>query len=277
MGVADESQQGETIEIPAVCPSCGTPLVQRGMLLYCPNYSFCRPQIVARIVHFASRDAMDIESLSDKTALQLTEKFAIVDVADLYLLQYEQLLSLEGWKEKKATNLLTALEKSKDCALDAFIYAIGIPNVGRKTARDLAKQFKTFEKFSTATREELVAIGDIGDIVADGILSFFANEKSAETVQKLFARGVTPRQEEEKETTTYFSGKGVVLTGKLESFTRDEAGAIIERMGGEVQDSVSKRTSLVVAGEKAGSKLEKAQKLGIEIIDEAAFKTLCGL
>ena len=148
MGVADESQQGETIEIPAVCPSCGTPLVQRGMLLYCPNYSFCRPQIVARIVHFASRDAMDIESLSDKTALQLTEKFAIVDVADLYLLQYEQLLSLEGWKEKKATNLLTALEKSKDCALDAFIYAIGIPNVGRKTARDLAKQFKTFEKFS---------------------------------------------------------------------------------------------------------------------------------
>ncbi len=277
MGVADEKQAGEPIKIPTVCPSCGTTLVQRGMLLYCPNYSFCRPQIVARIVHFASRDAMDIESLSDKTALQLTEKFEIMDVADLYLLQYEQLLSLEGWKEKKAKNLLEALEKSKDCALDAFIYAIGIPNVGRKTARDLSKRFKTFESFSCATRDELVAIGDIGDIVADGILTFFANEKSAETVRKLFARGVSPRAEAETDTTTYFSGKGVVLTGKLESFTREEAGRIIERMGGEIQDSVSKRTALVIAGEKAGSKLEKARKLGIEIIDETAFKALCGI
>ena len=277
MGVADEAQQGDAIAIPEVCPSCGTPLVQRGMLLYCPNYSFCRPQIVARIAHCASRDAMDIESLSDKTALQLTENFEIADVADLYLLQYEQLLSLEGWKEKKARNLLAALEKSKDCALDAFIYAVGIPNVGRKTARDLAKCFKTFENFSAATREELVAIGDIGDIVADGILAFFANEKSAETVRKLFARGVAPRPEAEEETVTYFTGKGIVLTGKLERFTRDEAAKIIAELGGEVQDSVSKRTSLVIAGEKAGSKLEKAKKLGIEIIDEAAFEALCGI
>lgn len=279
MGVADEAQEGEEIAIPSVCPACGTPLEERGMLLFCPNASFCRPQIAAKIVHFASRDAMDIESLSDKTAVQLIENFALTDVADLYLLTYEQLLSLEGWQEKKANNLLEALEKSKDCALDAFIYALGIPNVGRKTARDLAKHFQTFERFTRATREELVAISDIGDIVADGILEFFINETSAETVRKLFARGVLPRPAEEQEAAedTYFSGKTVVLTGKLEGFTREEAGAVIERMGGTLADSVSKRTNLVLAGEKAGSKLEKAKKLGIEIIDEATFRTICGL
>ncbi len=272
MGVADEKQTGEDITVPEVCPSCGTPLVEKGMLLYCPNYTFCKPQIVARIAHFASRDAMDIESLSDKTATQLVEAFDIADVAELYDIKLDELTALDGWQEKKAQNLLDALEKSKSCELSKFIYAIGIPNVGIKTARDLAKTFGTLDKLRQATREELIAIGDIGDIVADGILQFFALDGTL--VDKLLERGVNPREEVKKETNSYFTDKGVVLTGKLERFTRDEAGDIIRALGGELQSSVSKRTSLVIAGESAGSKLEKAQKLGIEIIDEAKFTEL---
>ncbi len=272
MGVADEAQIGEDIPVPEVCPSCGTALVEKGMLLYCPNYTFCKPQIVARIAHFASRDAMDIESLSDKTATQLVEVFDIADVAELYDIKFDELTALDGWQEKKAKNLLDALEKSKSCELSEFIYAIGIPNVGIKTARDLARTFRTLDRLRQATREELIAIGDIGDIVADGILQFF--ELDGALVDKLLERGVSPREEVKKETHSYFTDKGVVLTGKLERFTRDEAGDIIRALGGEVQSSVSKRTSLVIAGESAGSKLEKAQKLGIEIIDEAKFTEL---
>ncbi len=267
MGVVDESQEGEEISVPSVCPSCGTELIEKGMLLYCPNIYTCKPQIVSRIAHFASRDAMDIESLSDKTAIQLVEEFDIQDVSELYNLSFDQLVELDGWQERKALNLLDALEKSKNIELSAFIYAIGIPNVGIKTARDLAKKFRSLENFRKTTKEELLSIGDIGDIVADGILNFF--EKS-DLIDKLLAAGIVP---EHKEVTvnSYFSGKGVVLTGKLNVMTRDEAGDIIRKLGGEIQSSVSKRTNILITGESAGSKLEKAQKLGIEIIDENTF------
>lgn len=274
MGVVDEEQTGRAIPIPTVCPSCGTPLEERGMLLFCPNTAYCRPQLVARIAHYASRDAMDIESLSDKTALQLAEAYELSDVADLYGLSFEDLIRLEGWQEKKANNLLRALEESKDCSLSAFLYAIGIPNIGIKTARDLAKTFRTLDGVRSASRDDLLAIGDIGEIVADSILDFFQKENSL--VERLLAAGVCPKEEVKKETSSYFTDKGVVLTGKLERFTRDEAGKIIMALGGEVQASVSKKTDLVIAGEAAGSKLEKAKKLNIEIIDEAKFAELIG-
>ena len=274
MGVVDENQQGKEISAPVVCPSCGTPLIERGMLLFCPNSTYCKPQIVSRIAHFASRDAMDIETLSDKTANQLVEAFDIGDVSDLYAVKKEQLLSLDGWKEKKAQNLLDNLEKSKNCTLSAFIYAIGIPNVGIKTARDLAKHFVTLEKLRAATREELLAIGDIGDIVADCITEFFCRD--SELVDKLLLAGINPKDEESARTDTYFSQKGVVITGKLENFTRDEIGKVVLEMGGEVQSSVSKRTDILICGENAGSKLEKAQKLGIEIMNEEKFLSLAG-
>ena len=274
MGVVDENQQGKEISAPAVCPSCGTPLIERGMLLFCPNSTYCKPQIVSRIAHFASRDAMDIETLSDKTANQLVEAFDIGDVSDLYAVKKEQLLSLDGWKEKKAQNLLDNLEKSKNCTLSAFIYAIGIPNVGIKTARDLAKHFVTLEKLRAATREELLAIGDIGDIVADCITEFFCRD--SELVDKLLLAGIKPKDEEAARTDTYFSQKGVVITGKLKNFTRDEIGKVVLEMGGEVQSSVSNRTDILICGENAGSKLEKAQKLGIEIMNEEKFLSLAG-
>ncbi len=271
MGVVDENQQGEEIVIPQNCPSCNAPLEERGMLLFCPN-KMCKPQIVAKIAHFASRDAMDIEFLSDKTAGQLVEEYNISNVAMLYDLRFEELVKLEGWQDKKAKNLLDALEKSKDIDLSSFIFALGILNVGKKTARDLAKNYKTLDNFRLATKESLMAIGDIGEIVAESILDFLNSESTL--IDNLLDKGVKPKDEQEVITDSYFSGKGVVLTGKLERFTRDEAGDIITSLGGEVQSSVSKKTDILIAGEKAGSKKEKAQKLGIEIMDEDTFFAL---
>lgn len=272
MGVVDENEKGEEIKIPTVCPSCGTPLEERGMLLYCPNSTYCRPQIVSRIAHFASRDAMDIETLSDKTAEQLVESFEISDVADLYRLSFDKLITLDGWQEKKANNLLNNLEKSKERTLSAFIYAIGIPNVGIKTARDLARRFKTLENLRNAKREELLALDDIGDTVADCICEFFL--RSGDLIDKLLSCGVCPKEEQLQRSDTYFSQKGVVITGKLERFTRDEISAKVLELGGEVQSSVSKRTNILICGKNAGSKLEKAQKAGIEIMSEEKFLSL---
>ncbi len=272
MGIVDDSQHGTDIPVPKICPSCGTPLVEKGMLLYCPNTAYCKPQIVSRIAHFASRDAMDIETLSDKTATQLVENFDIADVSGLYSVTKEQLLSLDGWKDKKAQNLLDSLEKSKNCVLSAFVYAIGIPNVGIKTARDLSKHFVTLENLRNATKEELLEIEDIGEIVADCIVEFFRRDSNL--VDSLLSTGIVPKEEAKTKTDTYFSGKGVVITGKLENFSRDEAGDIVISLGGEVQSSVSKKTDILICGEKAGSKLEKAKQLGIEIIDEEKFLSL---
>ena len=271
MGVVDENQVGEEIPVPTNCPSCSALLEERGMLLFCPNKA-CKPQIVAKIAHFASRDAMDIEFLSDKTASQLVEEFNISNVAMLYDLKVDDLVVLDGWQDRKANNLVDALEKSKDIDLSSFIFALGILNVGKKTARDLAKNYKTLENFRKATKESLVEIGDIGDIVAESILDFLKNESAL--IDALLEKGVTPKEEKETVTDSYFSGKGVVLTGTLLKMTRNEAGDLITSLGGEVQSSVSKKTHILIAGEKAGSKLEKAKKLGIEIIDEDAFFNL---
>ena len=271
MGVVDENQTGEEIPVPTNCPSCNAVLEEKGMLLFCPN-KMCKPQIVAKIAHFASRDAMDIEFLSDKTASQLVDEFNISNVSMLYDLKFDDLIKLEGWQDKKAQNLIDALNKSKDIDLSSFIFALGILNVGKKTARDLAKNYKTLDNFRNATKESLIKIGDIGDVVAESILDFLNNESAL--IDNLLEKGVTPKEEQETVTDSYFSGKGVVLTGKLERLTRDEAGDIIISLGGEVQSSVSKRTDILVAGEKAGSKLEKAKKLGIEIIDEEQFFAL---
>lgn len=272
MGVVDENQMGEEIAIPTHCPSCNTLLEEKGMLLFCPNKKNCKPQIVAKIAHFASRDAMDIESLSDKTASQLVETFDIQDVSGLFDLKFDELVNLEGWQDKKALNLLDALEKCKNIDLSSFIFALGISNVGKKTARDLAKKYKTLDNFRAATRESLVEIGDIGEIVADSILEFL--NKESVLIDALLLKGVAPREDKEKNIDSYFNGKGVVLTGKLENMTRDEAGDIITSLGGEVQSSVSKRTDILIAGLKAGSKLDKAKKLGVEIIDEEKFLAL---
>lgn len=272
MGRVGEPGSGEKpIVKPDHCPACGAPLVERGAHLFCMNRVSCRPQAVARLSHFASRNAMDIEGFSEKTAGQVYDQMNVRDPADLYTLTMEQALSLEGFKEKKAGNLLAALEKSKSCPLDAFLFALGIPNVGRKTARDLAQAFGTLEKVEQATEEELTAIQDVGEIVAQSITEFFSFAENKLMIDRLLAAGVHPHAAAGPSEGP-LTGMTVVVTGTLPSLSREEAEELIRQNGGKASSSVSKKTTFVLAGEAAGSKLTKAQALGIPILDEAAFR-----
>ncbi len=276
MGRVGEPEAGEEpILRPERCPACGHELIERGAHLFCMNRESCRPQAVARLSHFASRDAMDIEGLSEKTAAQLYDQMGARDPADLYTLTMEQALSLEGFKEKKAQKLLTALEKSKDCTLDCFLYAIGIPNIGRKTARDLASAFGTLEKVAQASAEELTAIPDVGDIVAQSVTEFFSFPENRRMIDRLLEQGVRPREADGR-AEGVFSGMSIVVTGTLPTLSRKDAEELVRQCGGTAASSVSKKTAFVVAGEAAGSKLTKAQSLGIEVIDEAELLRRAG-
>jgi DNA ligase (NAD+) len=275
-GRVGEPEAGETpIEKPAFCPSCGSPLVERGAHLFCMNRVSCRPQAVARLSHFASRDAMDIDGFSEKTAEQLYDQKNVRDPADLYHLTLEDALSLDGFKEKKAGNLLRALEKSKDCALDAFLFALGIPNVGRKTARDLAQAFGTLDKVSAATAEELTRLDDVGEIVAQSVTEFFSFKENRVMIDRLLSVGVKPREASGRAEGA-LSGMSVVVTGTLPTLSRKEAEDLIRANGGTASSAVSKKTAFVVAGEAAGSKLDKANTLGIPVVDEAELLRRCG-
>ena len=269
LGAAEEG--GEEIPMPERCPACGGELQQAGANLYCVNAENCPPQIAARISHYCSRPACDIEGISDKTVYQLM-KLGVTSVADLYDLTKEQLLRLEGFKEKKAQNILDALEKSKSVGLAQFIYALGLDNVGVVTARDLAAKFGSVEALRQATQQQLTEIEGIGEVVAEGIVQYFSEKQNLDIIAKLRDAGIDPQLQ--KAATGVFSGKKVVLTGKLLNYTREEASKIIQNLGGEVSSSVSKTVNLVLAGEDAGSKLDKARALGIEIIDEEAFRLM---
>ena len=272
MGRVDEYSEGERDVIkPEVCPSCGAKLEERGAHLFCPNRDGCKPQIVMRLSHFASREAMDIDTFSEKTAAQLVDAGMLQEADQLYSLTKEQLCGLERFGEKKAENLINAIEKSKHCRLNAFIHAIGIPNIGTKTARDLAERFGSVDALREAKREELVAMDDVGEIVADSILGFFADPANARLVDALLQAGVSPEWEQKDTSNGVFAGMTVVVTGTLEAMGRKEAEEAIRARGGKAAGSVSKKTSLVVAGESAGSKLTKAQSLGVRVIGEAEF------
>ncbi|MBR2288532.1 MAG: NAD-dependent DNA ligase LigA, partial [Clostridia bacterium] len=257
------------------CPACGEKLIVRGAHLFCMNRKTCRPQAVARIAHFASRDAMDIDGFSEKTAEALYDALDMRDPADLYSLRVEDLMPLEGFQIKKSEGLIRAVEKSKHCSLDAFLYAIGIPNVGRKTARDLAVTFGTLDKVRKADSDALTAIEDIGGIVAQSVTEFFSFEENQEMIDRLLEAGVTP-QEMQAAQGGPFEGKTIVVTGTLPSLSRKQAEELIISCGGKAAGSVSKKTAFVVAGEAAGSKLDKAQALGIEVIDEAELLRRAG-
>lgn len=277
MGVVSESLEGsEEIKAPKVCPACGSHLVLDGAHYFCENTLSCKPQLVKSIVHYASREAMNIAGFSEKTAEQLFEKLNIKSISDLYKLNKEELMTLEKFGEKKAQNLLDAIEKSKDCELYAFIYALGIPNVGVKTAKDLVKKFKSLEGLKKATLEELVEVSDVGDIIAECVYEFFREEKVLNTINELLNLGVNPKYEEKEVTESLFKGKTVVVTGSLEDYTRISIKEKFESLGAKVSGSVSKKTDYVLAGEEAGSKLKKAEELGIKIISEKEFKMMIG-
>ena len=278
MGRVEEAAEGEReIEKPTLCPECGAALQERGAHLFCPNRDGCRRQIVMRLSHFAGREAMDIDTFSEKTAGQLVEAGLVQEADQLYGLRRVELCALDRFGEKKADNLLKAIEKSKSRPLNAFIYAIGIPNIGTKTARDLAARFQSVDALRGATREALLTMADVGEIVADSILGFFDDPANLRLVDALLEAGVNPRWDQVDTADGAFAGMTVVVTGTLSSMGRSQAEELIRRQGGKAAGSVSKKTSLVVAGEAAGSKLTKAQSLGIRVIDEAAFLEMAGV
>lgn len=274
-GVAEQPEDAVEIEVPAVCPACGSPVEVRGVFAYCTDSEACEPALVSRFAHFVCRDAMDIEGLSDKTLELLYSEGKIRDFADLYSLSADDLTDLEGFKDKKIANILAAIAASKHTELKRFLFAIGIPGIGKKAAAQLADAFGTLEAARAAKEEELLALDDFGDVMAKNVIAFWNDPMRAAEVDRLIAAGITFEQKERAEGA--FSGKKVVLTGSLARFTRSEAKKLIEERGGEIADGVSAKVNLVIAGEAAGSKLEKAKKLGIEIIDEQKFVEMLGV
>lgn len=263
------------VEKPTVCPACGAHVEHRGVHLYCTNSLSCAPQIAGRLAHYASRDAMDIDTFSEKTAALFVEELKLKSIPDLYDLGPQDYMGLQGFGERRINNLMAAIERSKDCTLGAFIFAIGIPNVGAKTAKDLARRFGTIEALRSATVEQLTEVPDVGEIVARSIVEFFADPSIATQVDRLLAHGVKPRPEEVRQDSP-ISGKTIVVTGTLEKLDRRQAEALIESLGGKAAGSVSKKTDYVLAGESAGSKLTKARELGVRVLNEQEFFELIG-
>lgn len=268
LGVLETDENSIEILPPEVCPACGTELIKNGVHLFCPNSLSCKPQLISRIVHFASRDAMNIEGLSEKTAELLLEKLDIRKISSLYELTMEELLTLEGFKEKKSSNLLNAIEGSKKPQLSSFIYALGIDNVGITTAIALEKHFNTFDKLRNASAEELQNIPDIGEIVANSIVDFFKDDHIEEALTELFSHGIEPYYEDKEEIESIFSNKRVVVTGTIEGYKRGDIEEFVRKFGGKASSSVSTKTDYVIVGDSPGSKYDKAVELGIKIINQ---------
>ncbi len=256
------------VEKPSRCPYCGSEVKEIGANLFCSNAE-CPPRIVQKLTHFCSKNAMDVEGMSEATLTLLYEERGVRRFSDLYRLTEESFAGLEGFKEKKIKNLLMAIESSKNIPLDRFLYAIGIGGIGRVAARDLA-DFGSVEALASKTEEELLALENIGEITANAIVGFFRDGENLAELERLEDAGVRPFVKEKK-TAGAFAGEYVVLTGSLSSMSRPEAQKLIEDAGGTAQSAVTAKTTLVVAGEKAGSKLEKAKKAGIAVVVEEEF------
>ena len=268
-GVAEHTENSREIVPPTHCPACGAPVVQDGIFIKCSNTRACANTIISALSHFCERDAMDIEGLSDKTLELLYGLNKVKAFHDIYALRQEDFDEVEGFKDKRTGNLLAAIEKSKTTTLTRFLYAIGIPNIGKKSAAQLEEEFRTLDGVMNASRESLAALDDFGDIMAEGVRAYFDDEHNKKEIELLLQAGITFVQKQVTE--GVFSGKKVVLTGALSSMKRGKAKEEIEKRGGSVADSVSKNVNLVVVGEDAGSKLEKAKKLGIPTISEEEF------
>lgn len=264
----------EEFHMPTHCPECESELVrlEEEVALRCINPS-CPAQIREGLIHFVSRNAMNIDGLGEKVITQLFKEELVQNVADLYRLTKEQVVQLERMGEKSADNLIRAIEASKENSLEKLLFGLGIRHVGAKAAKTLAQHFGTMSELKEATYDELVAINEIGDKMADSIVTYFDQPEVLQLVEELASFGVNmtykgPKPVQPEDIDSYFAGKTIVLTGKLEQLSRNEAKAQIEQLGGKVTGSVSKKTDLVIAGEEAGSKLTKAQELDIEVWDE---------
>ena len=262
--------RGKPWRMPSRCPSCGTPVErdEEEVAIYCPNIA-CPGRQLEGLVHFASRGAMDIRGLSYSRIEQLISQGLVEDAADLYSLDRRKLIGLEGYAEKGTDALLAAIDASKSQPLSRLLIALGIRHVGAIAAQLLARHFGTLDDLARATRDEIGAVRGVGDIIADGVVAYFSNRGAKRLVEKLRKAGVNFTEPRQVAAGGALSGKTVVITGTLPTLTRTKATEVVEQAGGRVTSSVSKATSFVVAGEEAGSKLEKAKTLGVEVIDEA--------
>ena len=262
--------------MPEICPSCGqqTFTKENNPFTRCKNPD-CPDQNIRRIIHFASRDALNIEGLGDKVVTTLYEKGIIAHTIDLFSLEREKLISLDRMGEKSVDNLLNAIENSKQNSLDKVIFALGILNVGKKAGKILAEKYLNLTNLMNATLDELVNLDDVGQITAESILDYLSDENNIKFINDLIKVGMNPQYEvQEVNTDNIFAGKTVVLTGKLVELTRNEAKEYLEKYGAKVTGSVTSKTDLVIAGEKAGSKLAKAEQLGIRVINEEEFANM---
>ena len=271
IGVTHHAEDADPYEMPTVCPSCGAPVVhlEDESALRCINPE-CPAQALRNLIHFASRDAMDIDGLGTAVATQLVEKGLVHSVADLYALTQEQLLTLDKFKEKSADNLHKAIERSKENNLDKLLFGFGIRNIGDKAAALLAEHFGTLEAIREASVEAISEIDGFGGVMAQSIVEFFAKDGTADVVHRLADAGVNMKWKGEPKGDK-LAGKTLVVTGTLETLSRSEAEALIVRNGGKASGSVSKKTAYVVAGAAAGSKLTKAQSLGVPVLTEEEF------
>ena len=275
LGAVEHTDGSLDIKKPTICPDCKSTLEEVGANLFCPN-KYCRPRIIGKIEHFAQKDAMDIEGLSEMTAGQLHDTLGLKECSALYSLTAEELSQLDGFKDKKINNLLTAIEKSKKVSLERFIFALGIDGVGKVAAKDLAREYQGMDKLASATKEQLLSLENVGEITAETIVNWFADADNRQEVERLLGAGITPEIGKKTNTDGVFAGQFVVLTGTLENYKRSEAQKLIEERGGECQSSVTAKTTLVIAGDAAGSKLDKAKKLGIKVIGESEFTDMLG-
>ncbi|SHF82521.1 DNA ligase (NAD+) [Ornithinibacillus halophilus] len=260
--------------MPKKCPACGSELVrlEEEVALRCINPN-CPAQLQEGLIHFVSRNAMNIDGLGEKVINQLFQEKLIHTIADIYRLEREELLKLERMGEKSVDNLLNAIEVSKENSLERLLFGLGIRFIGAKAAKTLAEEFESMANLQKATYEDLIAIDEIGEKMADAVVQYFSEEKVTDLIKELNELGVNleykgVKRSETVDESSVFNGKTVVLTGKMEKFTRSEAKEKIEALGGSVTGSVSKKTDILIAGEDAGSKYEKAVKLGITIWDE---------
>ncbi|MDD5496317.1 MAG: NAD-dependent DNA ligase LigA [Candidatus Omnitrophica bacterium] len=277
LSVAKDKRTGKEryFRIPAKCPACGSKLIQipEEVAIRCENVG-CPAQIKETVLHFASRDAMDIEGMGTAIVDQLVDKGLIKDYADIYYLEVESVRNLERMAEKSAANLIAGITKSRENELHRLIYALGIRHVGEHSAWLLADNFNSVQRLADAGLEELVSIHEIGQVMAESIYNFFRSKENLKILKKLKDAGVRMAQAKTKETHGKLSGKSVVITGTLKSFSRSQAEDLVRKAGGNPSSSVSKNTAFLVCGEEAGSKLDKAKALGVKVIGEEEFKKM---
>jgi DNA ligase (NAD+) len=268
-----DRERGAPFTMPAACPSCGTALMARGPFTICPNGFGCPAQLVGRIVHFASREALDIQGLGEESARLFVAQGLVQSLDQIFDLTQDELVALEGFAEKSAGNLVSAIRSAATVDLARFLYGLGIPEVGVTVARDLAAHFGTLDALRTATADDLMAAEGIGPKMAEQIAGFFRDPRNAAGIERLLTT-VTLREGPERPPGGPLSGRKFVFTGGLTALSRPDAEALVASLGARTVSSVSKKTDYVVAGEDAGTKLAKAEELGLTILDEQQFLAL---